>query len=169
MPFLVLDKKSYELSYAWGYIIYDDAPESVLKAREIIGNGRIITIGDIVSLNFLEYFKSDIIVIDHISRRKKLKQTIKNLPETVSCTNPPGTINFECVTALHKILSKGRGALYVKGEEDLLALPAIILCREGDFIIYGNWQGFMQIIPCTNFFRRIAMRLLKRYFSFRES
>jgi len=162
MSSLILERRAKELSYAWGYIVYEEAPSSIYKAREIIGGGRVITIGDVVTRNFARYFKTDVAVIDNYSRREKMEG--ETLEEDFTCHNPAGSISLECLEKLRQLLSQEGGVLRVVGEEDLLALPAIALCRGHDYVVYGNWQGFMQIIPCGSFFKHIAFRLLKRYF-----
>ena len=158
----------FELSYAWGYVIFEEPPESVKIAAGLIGEGMVITVGDIVTESFLRYFRSDLAVVDERSRRKPLGGRGEAPSPVYACENPPSTISAECVSALERAMAQAargsRAVLVVRGEEDLLSLPAIILCPEGGWVAYGNWRGFLCLIPCTATFRRVARGLLEAFF-----
>ncbi|MEM4562987.1 MAG: DUF359 domain-containing protein [Thermofilum sp.] len=156
------------MAYPWGYVVFEDPPESVRFAAELIGDSIVVTVGDVVSWNFAEYFRSDLMVIDRRSRRVATERHPSLSVRIYTCENPPSTLSSECWEALSRALSdvnRGlRAAVLVNGEEDLLAIPAIILCPKGGWVVYGNWKGFLCLIPCTPLFKRIASTLLESFF-----
>ncbi len=162
MRMLKLIAKSPDLSYPWGYVISDSPPLSIVRASKIIGGLPIVTVGDVVSKNFKKYYRAEMSIVDYRTRRKRIDEWVSGNHEV--CTNPPGTLTEECIDAIVRLLERGEGTLVVRGEEDLLAIPVLSLCKRG-FVVYGNWRGFLQVIPCTPFFRLKALGLLKKYFA----
>jgi len=165
---LVLVRKAPSLSYPWGYIIFDKPPSSIEKISKIIRGHTIISVGDVVSKNLCKNGLASIVIIDNLSRRKSItwrdeERSILPLPH-LNCTNLPGTLSQDCINKIKILITKGRGTLFVNGEEDLLALPSLAFCSKEMYVVYGNWKGYLQVIPCTRYFRKIAFRLLKETF-----
>ncbi len=166
------------LGYSWGYIIFDDPPSSVFTVKSLIEESLgkkdyiIITVGDVVSYNFMKYFKSNLMIIDLKNKREErfiFSNHLKNNINIIHCRNNPGTISFNCINVLKDILSKlkpdDKIVLYVEGEEDLLSLVCLAVCRNQNmFIVYGNWKGFLELFPCNIIFKKTALNLLKKYF-----
>jgi len=100
-----------------------------------------ILVGDIVSESLQAVgFKPNLIIRDNRSRRKNLLPKIKSISKSIS--NPPGTIKLEAVKAIYKKVSSPNNqniqTIIIKGEEDLLALPAILLSPLNSYVIYGQ-------------------------------
>lgn len=166
------------LGYSWGYIIFDDPPSSVFTAKSLVESsvGKkdyiIITVGDIVSYNFMRYFKSNLMIIDLKNKREEELLFSNHLEinvNTIHCKNNPGTISLNCINVIKDILSKlkpdDKTVIYVEGEEDLLSLVCLALCKDQNmFIVYGNWKGFLELFPCNIIFKKTALNLLKKYF-----
>ena len=114
----------------------------------------LIVIGD-ATLVFL--LKKGIIpilaVFDLKIRRKTISKTKTNLikkffsfPKTAK--NPPGTITTQAISAVKRVLSRGkRASILIVGEDDLIALPAIAYAHEGSCILYGQpKKGIVTVI-----------------------
>ena len=110
---------------------------------------KIITVGDIVSYNFISHTKllPDLMIIDGRSLRKEVnniyKVFFKNLRSKVeqvmnSVNNPAGTITEEVIQGIKKSLSNGRSLLIVNGEEDLCAIPAVMYAPLQSLLFYGQ-------------------------------
>jgi uncharacterized protein (UPF0218 family) len=163
-----------QLSYSWGYLFYEDPPLSVEKVWELIKNSpigkNVVLVGDVVSVNFFEKGLGDIFVIDLKTRRGTFPRRVNAQGAVLSCKNPPGTITKDCFEALKmsfELLAKNRKPilLQVDGEEDLLSLIALYLCPiNNSWIIYGHFKGFICVIPCTAYFKKIAGDLLATCF-----
>jgi uncharacterized protein (UPF0218 family) len=82
-----------------------------------------------------------LMVVDGKTRRKEETGIPENLPvKTFTLQNPPGTINSRTARRICEILqSHGRGAIriIIRGEEDMLALPAIACSPIGGYVTFG--------------------------------
>lgn len=122
-------------------------------ARTITKDKPVLTIlvGDIVSDSLLSAgFNPDLIIRDNRSRRKNLRLPHKT---KATITNPPGTIKQEAVRAIYRAISNIKvhktKTLTIKGEEDLLALPAILLSPLNSVVVYGQADMGIIVIPVT--------------------
>src|SRR5207253_2090964 len=108
----------------------------------------VIAIGDIISASLSKIgLTADISIIDYKSRRHKLVHGLPNayISEKASKTigNPPGTIQSAAVQAyiqaLQEFLQTGnKQIIVIDGEEDLLALPSILLAPLQAVVLYGQ-------------------------------
>lgn len=76
--------------------------------------------------------------------------------------NPAGTITWEAVEALAAALSSGGGLVVVEGEEDLLALPLILLLPLGCSIVYGLPGVSAVVLPVTRWLKAYVQHVLER-------
>lgn len=103
----------------------------------------MIAVGDIISTSIEEAgLTAEIKVIDYRSRRLEIEKQKTPGKEYV---NDPGTINKESVAGINKgiydfLTTYEPNVVKIKGEEDLLALPAILLAPLGSVVLYGHWQ-----------------------------
>lgn len=157
------------LSYSWGFLVFEEPPESLRIARTLIGDSRpLIVVGDEVSKNFSLYYRWDVSVVDFRSRRSAFKWDPANPSVILECDNPPSTISGNCIETLKRAISacekEEQVMVVVRGEEDLLSMPAILLCPDGGWVVYGNWKGFLSLVPCSSLFRGIVRKLLLEFF-----
>ncbi len=102
--------------------------EKILEGAE-----RVITVGDISSKFFSK--RSSVSIVDFRTRRNK---HVRRVPYDFKVFNPPGTITSEAVETIRfSFFSDGKKTIYVDGEEDLLALPSIMLLEKNDYAVYG--------------------------------
>jgi uncharacterized protein (UPF0218 family) len=73
-------------------------------------------------------------------------------------SNPAGHISDEAVSSIRQLLlHKSPRLLLVKGEEDLLSLPALLYSPEGSIVIYGMPdEGMMVIVAERKIKEKIA-------------
>ena len=102
---------------------------------------RVVCVGDEVSRDLLENgFKPRNVVVDGKVNRVPidyLDEIVEHYPNKFPLTNNPGTIAKEVWKILGDAL-KEESAVVVKGEEDLLAIPTILLSEINTAIIYGQ-------------------------------
>lgn len=107
----------------------------------------LITVGDVVSWLFLKrQVIPDIQIVDFRIRREKsdiLRPFIEK--RALRCVNKPGTVNYQLVKTLKKAFKQyveegKRSQIVVEGEEDLSALPAILLAPLGSLVLYGQYD-----------------------------
>jgi uncharacterized protein (UPF0218 family) len=100
---------------------------------------KIICVGDAVSRRFTKLgLPTSIKVIDNKEMRRKVKPFIYKTETVFKVKNSKGTIDLAAWQALKDALKKDDALIIVDGEEDLLALPAIISAPEGSLIFYGQ-------------------------------
>ena len=102
----------------------------------------VISVGDFVSRNMVSSgLRVDVCVVDGRVERRPIEQPGVPAEEVEEAVNSPGTITREAAEKLHKLIRSsrpGRKKLVVKGEEDLLALAAILSAPKGSLVVYGQ-------------------------------
>jgi GTP-dependent dephospho-CoA kinase len=106
-------------------------------------SGYVIAVGDKVSIGLLkEGIRPDICIYDGMTKREKIAipdEIRKSAYIEIKVKNPAGMLSGEAVSALNSaIKSRKKTNIYVEGEEDLLALPAIKDSPADAIIIYGQ-------------------------------
>lgn len=115
------------------------------QVAELLGKEkrRVIAIGDSVSELLIKGGISPVLIIwDGKTKRAALSDehtsALCTYAKAVTVRNPPATITREAWDAVSKALKSKRTSLFVKGEEDLLVIPAILNAEEGDVVVYGQ-------------------------------
>ncbi|CAD7774563.1 hypothetical protein FHEFKHOI_01597 [Candidatus Methanoperedenaceae archaeon GB50] len=140
--------------------IIDEIHRELLRPAE-----RIITVGDVITRNILDSgITINIAVIDG-----KTERTTKTPPLTiqgyhvVSVKNPPATITEELINALKNALLKSDlTMIMVDGEEDLAALPAVMLSPATSIVMYGQPGVGSVLIRVDDAIRKRVEGLLER-------
>lgn len=154
------------------------------KLSDLIQNPiSLITVGDIATATLLETdIHPDIAIIDLRTQRHPLEEQVKErfLQFPISLSNPAGTINPEIGNILRSFFSERASVgnesksqpstssgqttiLRVEGEEDLLALPAMLLSPLGAVMIYGQYNLGMVVVKITEDKKEYAKHLLEQF------
>ncbi len=138
-----MTKKAWErMQERIGLLITGDisVPYHILK--DMLTNEKVIAIGDVVAENVIKVgIEPVMIIVDGKSRRDKGGMDIAC---DITVKNPPSEITDELIDAI----KKGYTSIFVEGEEDLAALPAILYADETTVIVYGQpSEGIMVIRP----------------------
>lgn len=111
--------------------------------RTLGGCGKVVSVGDVVSLTLLESgIEPDVLVFDYRTRRGDsplLKERVERLGgRTVEVKNPAGRLTPELFRAVRRaVRGRSRTKILVRGEEDLAALAFVALAPEGTCLVYG--------------------------------
>ena len=124
----------------------------------------LITVGDQVT-KFANQYKinTDLAVVDFRVKRRKIYSSMRDLyfksgrgglSNVITVKNDPGKITKTLVSAirvsLDRIISDGKSRIIkVNGEEDLAAVPAIILSPLGSVVIYGQPDRGVVVVRVT--------------------
>jgi len=109
-------------------------------------NNLIIAVGDIVVSNFMKIdYQPNISIVDLKTQRQPItdKNVLKFLPTPdIKSKNEPSTVGKDSAAVLNSILRKSitstKGhTIQIEGEEDLLAIPAILLSPLESIVLYG--------------------------------
>ncbi len=153
----------------------------------------VIAVGDIIAISLLKIgYTPDISIIDLRSRRKdmihesmKIFSRVNSSPSTRSAhsgssntnsqknfissfINEPGTINRKAVDAIvlglkENIQTETERLIIIKGEEDLLTLPAILLAPLGSVVCYGQWNLGVIVVTVTEEIKKNIEKICTRF------
>lgn len=109
---------------------------------------KLVTVGDQVSQDLYDnHLLPDLLVVDNRIMRKEIPPISATADTVVTVKNLPGTITDEAYLAIEKALNASeRTKIVVDGEEDLLALVAVLTAPENSLILYGQpHQGIVVV------------------------
>ncbi len=123
---------------------------------------RIVAVGDVVVANLISTgFYPTIAVIDYKTKRNIVlthAQFSKIYERNYVIVNPPGMISLNAIRALVEVLSNNITALVeVRGEEDLLVLPILLLSRSNDIVLYGQPDKGLVVVGVDEITRKTAL------------
>jgi cytidyltransferase-like protein len=159
--FVLPDDLRQELKHPLGRLV-----ENTNDVLKIIKDQTVIAVGDvIVSSLKKEGFTPALSIIDFRTRREDLPQLDIN---GIKTTNKQGTINSKAALALQKALhiylqSNQPQTVIVDGEEDLLAVPAILFAPLDAIVLYGQFDQGVVINNSTETKKQVIVQLLNRF------
>ncbi len=106
-------------------------------------DGNVITIGDVVSQDFLKLgIKISLFIVDLKINRVHISNWIPVFTgmTITKAKNPQSTISKELILKVEKAIKSGKNnqIILIDGEEDLVAIPAILLSPLGTKVYYGQ-------------------------------
>jgi uncharacterized protein (UPF0218 family) len=128
----------------------------------------IISVGDYVTLRLLEAgIRPWAAVVDCRSQRRGDEESCRRILAALDApvervANPPGSIRPEAAAAVGRAAREG-GVVLVEGEEDLLALVAIVAAPQGCVAVYGYPGVASLVVPVTWWVKRSATRILSEF------
>jgi len=122
--------------------------EKILKTKK---PSMIISVGDALSEVLLKNnIFPKILIIDHKIMRKPIAPFATEGYETVKVKNNPGTISNESLDIVESALRRNNKVkIVVEGEEDLLALVAILSAPKNSLVVYGQPHEGMVVVEVT--------------------
>ncbi|WP_343161405.1 GTP-dependent dephospho-CoA kinase family protein [Natrialba sp. INN-245] len=106
-------------------------------------DGTLIAVGDVVTDHLLRAGREpDVALVDERTKRRDVDEEIRErvaAEPDLEAENPPAEISADAVSTLLEALAlEEPTTVLVDGEEDLLALPAIVAAPEGASVVYGQ-------------------------------
>ncbi|MEM3769930.1 MAG: DUF359 domain-containing protein [Candidatus Bathyarchaeia archaeon] len=149
-----------------GTLIRGSFEETIQKFKQIVDDEkppRIISIGDAVSKSLVENGISlNLIIVDNRVMRENITPVPLSAEVEKRVKNPAGSITFEALNTIKETLEDNRKTkIVVEGEEDLLALCAILYAPENSFVVYGQPHEGMVAVKVTKQKKREVARILK--------
>ncbi len=154
------------LKEPFGTLIEGTFNETMEKMKELVEEQKppkIISVGDVVSLNLHEHnIHPQLTIIDNKSLRNQAMPEKAKVEKTVYVANPQGTITKEAAKAIKTALDGNEHThIVVDGEEDLLALIAVLYAPENAFVVYGQPYRGIVVVKATSEKKAEVEKLLK--------
>jgi len=149
----VNEKTRTRLKHPLGQLLVGPPEKAIERLARVIAEEaprKVIAVGDTVSL-WMRCFgiNASLYVVDGKTMRAKIERTISGLREVV-VRNPAGGVTEEAYDALRQALEEvGPIVIRVEGEEDLLALPLVVLAPVGSMIVYGQPYVGLVVVRVT--------------------
>jgi uncharacterized protein (UPF0218 family) len=111
----------------------------------------VISVGDVVSRNMIEYGVSvNVLIVDNKVMRKPIQPITVDADQTLHAKNPPGAITDEAWAAIRSAVEqKGQTRVVVEGEEDLLTIVTVLSAPEGAIVVYGQPHRGIVVVKVT--------------------
>lgn len=131
----------------------------------------LIAIGDVVSTSLLQHGRqADVSIIDGKTRRQAFVPTASFSSETErsAAISKAGTIEQQAVKIVHAAIqqylqTQRKQLITITGEEDLLAIPAILLSPLHTVVLYGQFGKGIVVGEVTEETKKIADELFKKF------
>ena len=148
------EKLRAKLKKPLGTLIPGNFQEIISKLRELIEREKptkIITVGDAVTECMIKNgIQPDVFIIDNKIMRQSITPLKFGAKRTLYAKNPAGTISDNAWAAIKNALEMNiQTKIVIDGEEDLLALPAVLFAPEGSFVVYGQPKEGVVVIKVT--------------------
>lgn len=142
--------------------IYQDADELLAAAGE-----PVVAVGDIVTYHLLEagYYPA-LALVDGKTKRERVRESVREATtgfgERIELESPAGALSAAILEAL--VAERGGSTLVeVLGEEDLAALPAVLVLPDGASVVYGQPDQGMVLATVTPELREQVRELLDSF------
>jgi uncharacterized protein (UPF0218 family) len=128
----------------------------------------IIAVGDIVAYHLLEAgHQPAVALVDGRTKRERVApevlEAVDGFDHQLEVDNPPATLTDELLAALEEsIYRPGTVVVTVVGEEDLAALPAVLVAPDGASVVYGQPDEGMVLAAVDEGLRVDCRELLER-------
>jgi uncharacterized protein (UPF0218 family) len=145
-----------------GVLVQGSSTETLGIFRDMLEKEKpthIISVGDAVAKNLAENNVTlNVAIVDNRVMRKNVQPIPLEMEKTMHVRNPQGTITEEAIEAIREALECNCSVkIVVDGEEDLLALVAVLYSPENSFVVYGQpYEGIVIVKVTTEKKREIA-------------
>lgn len=155
-----------QLQTPWGEVLKNDQD----IAEHLKDSRFIFAVGDITTqLLFKLKISPTLSIIDFQTKRSKIdpKEFGEMSLSNIKITNPPGAISSDAVVVLDGILNENiqedtSTVVVVEGEEDLLALPLLLLAPIQSILCYGLRDQGLVAVRVTEEVKMRAAELVKK-------
>jgi len=155
-----------KLKEPFGILIRGSFAETMDKMENIVKREKppkIVSVGDTVSRNLHEHqMNPQLSITDNKRMRRRIKPRTFTGKNIVHVKNPQGTITEEAIKAIREALESNECVhIIVDGEEDLLALIAVLYAPEKSLVVYGQPYEGIVVIKVTSEKKAGAKEILK--------
>lgn len=128
-----------------------------------------VAVGDIIVWELRKAGNpADIEIIDLKSKREKVEFPGLVREDAIHINNDPGTISSAFVVVYQKAVEKflqvkAHSQIFIEGEEDLTALPAILLSPLGSIVLYGHFELGVVLVEVTLEKKKELRKIIEKF------
>jgi uncharacterized protein (UPF0218 family) len=145
-----------------GQLLKDSEVTKDIVLKNMGQDAFLITVGDATTERMIKLgIVPSLQIVDSLEKRQQ-----RNLPEgmvktSLSCNNPPAEITDESITSIKQAFDMDKPVrIIVKGEEDLLVLPAVLFAPENSIVMYGQPNEGLVIVKINEGIRNKAKAIM---------
>jgi uncharacterized protein (UPF0218 family) len=111
---------------------------------------KVTTVGDVVSRETLEAgIQVNVRIVDQMTLRKRISPIEIRAERTYKVRNPAGIITKEAWDTIREALKDREALILVDGEEDLLAIPAVLESPDNALVVYGQPSEGLVVVTAS--------------------
>lgn len=142
---------------SFGSLYRGKGDDTIKKLSKDLGSPtKLISVGDVTTFHLLNLgIIPDILIVDDRTKRGPASDRVvvgtkhKGFTE-ISVDNPAGVITEDLIDAVRNALNTDKNVrIFVRGEEDLAAVPAILMAPEGSAVLYGQPDEGVVLVKIT--------------------
>jgi GTP-dependent dephospho-CoA kinase len=149
-----------------GKLLTGTPAQTMPKLRTLIQQSRppkVTTVGDVVSRETLTSgIQVNLRIVDQMTLRRSISPMEIGAERTYKVRNPAGVITKEAWNAIKDALEHNEAVIFVDGEEDLLAIPAILESPDKAFIIYGQPSQGLVVVTASPVLKSEVREMMSR-------
>jgi GTP-dependent dephospho-CoA kinase len=142
-----------QLKTPLGELLAGTPTETMPKLRVLAQKSnpsKVTTVGDIVSRGTLAAgIKVSLRIVDQMTLRKQISPVEIKAERTYRVKNPAGVITQQAWDTIKDALKDREALILVDGEEDLLAIPAVLESPDNAFIVYGQPSEGLVVVTAS--------------------
>ena len=124
---------------------------------------KVTTVGDVVSRETLATgIQVNLRIVDQMTLRKSINPIEIKAEVTYRVRNPAGVITRQAWDAIREALQHREAVIFVDGEEDLLAIPAILESPDNAFIVYGQPSQGLVVVTASPVTKHEVREMMNR-------
>lgn len=141
----------------FGVLYTGNGKDTIEKfSKDIANPTKLISVGDVTTFHLLESnIVPDICIVDDRTKRQPAsEQVVSGIKHAefkeVTVDNPAGVITEDLIDVINNaIRSDDKIRIFVRGEEDLAALPSILMAPINSFVLYGQPNEGVVVVKVT--------------------
>lgn len=139
-------------------------PGRLKRILEESRSRKVIVVGDYTARRLQKHgLDADVYILDNKIMRQPTRPLDLDLDRTIYVRNPAGNITEEAWRGVEEaVRSDKRTKVMVCGEEDLLALPAILSSPVGSLVLYGQPRAGLVVVSVTKEKKSEVSRIVER-------
>lgn len=145
-----------------GLLIKDSEVTKENILRTMPKDAFLITVGDATTEKMIKFgLDPSLQIVDSMEKRNKRDLPMGRTKTVLECVNPAAEITDESISVIKKAFQADMPVrIVVKGEEDLLVLPAALHAPENSIIMYGQPNEGLVIVTVTEEIRNKASKIM---------